>query len=155
MDYTITKVSEKPPREYEGSYGKVYYTKVMLQGHDKPVEIGKKQPNSLKVGDIVAGDIKPSQYEADGFKAIKKDFNGGSKFQPKDEASIKAMWSISQSIATGQLDVDDIEAMAKDLFLMVDRVKVVTETILKTSEPNSLEDTNDYDKPINLDNIPF
>jgi len=95
-EYTIKAVSDKPASEWQGPHGTVYYKRVMLEGHDKPVEIGKKAPDILKVGMTVSGDIKPDRGEADKFKAApmaQASFSGGSSaskpaYQPKDEHAI-------------------------------------------------------------------
>lgn len=121
-EYVIERVSQEEPREWGEGEKKTYYIKVMLKGHDRPVSIGKKSPDALKVGDVVHGTITETQYDTDKFTADKPAF-GGKNFQPKDEAAIKAMWSIGQAVATGLKDPSDIEALANDLFAMVDRVK--------------------------------
>lgn len=138
QEYTITRVSQGPPREYTGDYGTTYYVKCMLQGHERPVEIGKKEKNSLKVGDTVFGDIIPSvlnemgepKFPTDSFKPSKKPFSGDYKGKPKDEAAIKAMWAIGQSVtfhtsvtSDTTASVTDIESTAKSFYAMVDRVK--------------------------------
>lgn len=122
MEYTVERISEKPPREWEGKHGTVYYIKTKLSGHNKPVEIGKKSPNALSVGEKVYGTIEATEYESDRFKAERKPFTGGGK----DEGAIKAMWAIGQSVqlaAGSKASLSDVEKVAKELFKMVDRVK--------------------------------
>lgn len=82
-------------------------------------------------------------------------------YQPKDEAAIKAMWSIGQSITahtiSPDLDVNDfgtIESYAKELFAMVDRVKVGPEAPAAPVQDVVITDIGD--EPITmaeLDNI--
>ncbi len=129
-EYKVVKVSEQPPKEYESPNGLIYYIKVMVDGHDKPITVGKKTPDAIKTGDVLTGTITPTEYSEDKFKS-EKPFNAGFKGQPKDEAAIKAMWSISQAVAlhtavtsNGGEEAQSIEATAKELFAMVDRVKV-------------------------------
>lgn len=87
-------------------------------------------------------------YEKDGrngpetfVKQPQKDFTPGSgygtgrqpsstvgKYQPKDEAAIKAMWAIGQamgSVNQGVVDYDhdNVASLAKELFALVDEVK--------------------------------
>lgn len=82
-----------------------------------------------------------------------------SGYQPKDEAAIKAMWSIGQSVAAhngnGDLDVADlpsVEAYAVELFAMVDRVKVsdnpqIADTVVESTGEETQEDLlKDIDK---------
>lgn len=69
-EYKITQVSSRPPREWAGPKGTVYYIKVKLDGHAKPVSIGKKAPDALKVGDTVYGTItEDPMHDEDKFKA--------------------------------------------------------------------------------------
>jgi len=127
QEYEITRVSEQEPRTYTGDFGTTYYIKVMLKGHAKPVEIGKKSPDGLKVGDTVFGTIRPTEYPTDGFKSERKPFNASRS--PRDDMAIRAQWAIGQAIAlfTSGKDnqIGDIEKNAKDFFLMVDSVKAV------------------------------
>src|SRR5688572_4396156 len=98
-EYKILRVSQQPPRQWDGEHGTVYYIKVQLEGHDRPVEIGKKSPDALKVGDTVYGTVTPTQYESDKFKAEQKPFSGGGfKGQPRDDMAIRAQWAIGQAI---------------------------------------------------------
>lgn len=129
-DYRITKVSNQEPRTYDGPNGTVYYIKVLLDGHDKPVSIGKRSPDALKEGDVVTGEITATQYETDKFTAQKPFTAGGTKAftaDPNKQAEIKAEWAIGQAmqwaIKSDKLVADEIEANAKMLYAMVDRVK--------------------------------
>lgn len=77
---------------------------------------------------------------------------GGFKGQPKDEKAIQAMWAISQSIAahTSSSDLNvvelaSVEEYAKDLFVMVERVKTAQEGLDKPTEPDII-----YDEPEEL-----
>lgn len=176
-EYKIIKVSEQEPRTWDGEHGTVYYIRVMLEGHDRPVEIGKKSPDALKVGDTVYGTIKPTDYPSDSFKAAQKPFGGGGgkTYQPRDDNAIRAQWAIGQAVshynsiavaavkggADAKAFLDGIEETAKELYQMVDRVKA--------SEPEKPEGKRDWsslgqkkdepngevDEPIDLSDIPF
>lgn len=67
-------------------------------------------------------------------------------YKPKDEKAIQAMWSIGQAVqlvvATKPKDIlGTVEAHAQELFLMVDRVKAVTEVQgATTPEPDVVID---------------
>lgn len=142
QSYKITKVSEQEPRVYDGQYGTVYYIKVMLDGHNKPVEIGKKDPNALKVGDEVYGDIKPSEYPSDGFKSAQKPYGtpGGDELKSKLDAihgDLKLTMSMVRSLQK-RLDATPQE----DVVVDVDTDKEMT-----------LDDFGAA--PVNLDDIPF
>lgn len=95
-DYRITKISQEEPREWKNPQGgTIYYHKVMLEGWDKPVSIGKQKPHSLAVGQTVSGTILiEAGRPEDKFKADPKPFGGGGggsskpAYQPKDEHAI-------------------------------------------------------------------
>jgi hypothetical protein len=182
-EYKITRVSQEAPKEYQGEHGTTYYIKVMLDGHERPVSIGKKKPDALKVGDTVYGTITETQYETDRFTADKMQggYAGGkSNYQPREDhhEAIKAQWAIGQAVqlmlpssAKNALSPAVLEDTAKMFFAMVDRVK--------SSEPKSGYDTfkqageqikakqdapvsnEEVDsllasgEPVNLDDIPF
>lgn len=84
-----------------------------------------------------------------------------SGYPAKDEKAIQAMWSIGQSVVlhgqmqTGtNIELDFIERYAQDLFLMVDRVKVVTdepEPEAVTATPESSDGAGD---DVVIENVP-
>lgn len=171
QEYKITKVSQQPPNEWKGPHGTVYYIKVQLEGHIKPVSVGKKAPDALKAGYTIYGTIEPTDLPEDKFKSEQKP-----EYQAKPEQSpeywsnkdsqIRAQWAIGQAVLitkgaviTTEYDERRIEEIAKALFSMVDRVKVVTDT---KEKPLSDEDYQeqlgasfDNDGEINLADIPF
>lgn len=178
QEYKVTKVSTQEPKVYEGQYGTTYYIKVMLEGVDEPVEIGKKSPDALKQGDTVYGTVTDGQYGKK-FKAEKKPFGqpGGSKYN-RDDAAIRAQWAIGQSVGwfSTRKTVDEhlnerIEELAKVFYAMVDRVKGSVSESPKTdwvkpevreklqpkedTPPVDAYDNINEDTEINLDDIPF
>lgn len=124
--YTVQRVSSEEPRQYysEKYNTTTYYIKVMLEGHAKPVSIGKKTANALKQGDTVNGTIVPTEFDTDNFKAESKTFT---PVAGRDQEGIKAQWAIGQAVQlfTSGKDnaISDIEKNAKDFFGMVERVK--------------------------------
>lgn len=64
-------------------------------------------------------------------------------YVPKDEKAIQAMWAISQAIqvcaAAKMTTIPEIEVNAQELFLMVDRIKVVTETPEAPQQPDTIQ----------------
>lgn len=162
--YTITKVSQEKPHEHVNSYGTTYYIKVMLDKHNKPVSIGKKQPDALKVGDTVYGRVVPTQYETDNWQGEQPQPDHpapttNQAYTPKDQDLIRAQWAIGQAVASGYRAPEEIEANAKTLFAMADRVKqsapITPETVAKVFTPDPVYDLPPGDEPINLDDIPF
>lgn len=130
QEFEITKVSEDEPRKWDGPNGVVYYIKVMLDGHNKPVTIGKKSKDALKVGDKVFGDIKTSDYPEDGFKAA-SNFGGA-------------------GVDTARLETK-LDAITGDVKLMLSFVRQ-----MQKGEPELDTVVEDIgDDPINLDGIPF
>jgi hypothetical protein len=127
-DYKITQVSNNPPTEwYDKAHNStIYYIRVMLEGHPKPVEIGKKKPDALKVGMTISGDIKPDSGPADKFKgAPMQQSSGGasggsSNYQPKDEHAIAKAVALKAAVdlhaSTAKKDTNLVLADA-DMFL--------------------------------------
>jgi hypothetical protein len=90
-EYKVAKVSEQEPRRWDGPNGTVFYIKTMLEGHARPVSIGKKSADALKIGDTVYGTITPDPgHPEDKFKAEAKPFSGGGKsnYTPPDTHAI-------------------------------------------------------------------
>lgn len=128
-EYKIEAVSDKT-REFESKYGKFISYKLKLGGEDEVVELVKKWDSPApKKGEVLTGTIDTSGEYGAKFKVERPAFGGGrSGYQPKDEAAIKAMWSIGQAIAFSAtqktaLGIEELEAVATDLYAMVDRVK--------------------------------
>jgi hypothetical protein len=93
--YKVTKVSQQEPRVWDNPKGgKIFYIKCMLEGHDRPVSIGKKSPDAIKVGDTVSGTITSDpSHEEDKFKADPPAFTPGggggkSNYTPPNEHAI-------------------------------------------------------------------
>lgn len=172
--YKITKVSVEEPRKWDNPKGgTIFYIKTLLEGHDRPVSIGKKSPDALKVGDTVYGTINPDpEHPEDKFKADPPQFGGGQTsfggsskppYIPKDEAAIKAMWAIGQvmnymgnAVPEGKVVnitddfLENVTEAASRLFIMVDRVKGSTDT--KADEP--MPEYQD-DGEVDVSQIPF
>lgn len=147
-DYKITRVSQKPPNEWfdQAHNSTIYYISVMVEGHPKPISVGKKKPDALHVGDVISGNILPDyEHGEDKFKATPmaqagfsgtgfSTSGGGSTTPPKREyvdhsEEIKAQWAIGQAVnllkdGTSKSPSNQaIELWADTFFEMVDRVK--------------------------------
>lgn len=178
QEYTVTRISQQPPREYDGDYGKVYYIKTQLEGHDKPVSIGKKDPHALRAGDKVYGRIIETQYDEDKFQAERRDnnhvgnkgsFNGNKgHYQPRDDAAIRAQFAIKAAIEYCKTNdpnsLNDVEEYARRFYAMVDSVKggLKGNTPLRDGFNKAKEEVHevpaavlDGSAPIDLDDIPF
>jgi hypothetical protein len=169
-EYKVLKVSQEPPREHTGDYGTTYYIKVMLEGHDRPVSIGKKDPNALKAGDVVSGTITETQYDADKFTAEKKQFGGGGhNSQPRDDEDVRIQWALGRSYEKHGAS-DEALKDAKWLLDSHDKLKgkeVVTEApkgyeAFKASRPQPKEQDvvhqvvdESESEEVNLDDISF
>lgn len=161
MNYRITKVSDQEPIKFNGQYGTTYYIKVMLDGHDKPVEIGKKNPNSLKVGDEVFGTIIPTQYQSDKFKAVKPLLKPVEDPAKQDsiirQSSMKAAIDL---VVNDKIGIDDLYTVADNIVGWVKGeykpvAKLIKPDALKTEEVKEDVEPNFMDDDINLDDIPF
>lgn len=140
--YTVTEVSSKPPTTWEGRYGQMETYKVKLEGVDEPVEVNRKPGNVPKPAEALYGEIKSTEYGYK-FSPEKKPWNGlsgGGQKYTRDDSAIRAQWAIGQSVVLYNANNEDslgphmnvIEAQAKELYAMVDRVK--GETPVKTLE---------------------
>lgn len=162
-DYKITKVSEQEPKKYDGQYGTTYYIKVLLEGHEKPVEIGKKSPDALKAGDTVYGSITATEYQTDKFKGEQKPFEQKPFNKAEDPAkqdSIIRQSSMKASIdlvSNGKIELDELYTRADEIVAWVkgelskgeSKNKVITET-----EPDFFDDEFSLEE-INLDELKF
>lgn len=178
MEYTITKVSSQKPKEFYSEQYKstTYYIMVMLEGHDRPVTIGKKRADAFKVGDKVYGRIIPTQYDTDKFQAEQPAGKPGQTFTPKDQDAIKAQMAVKSAMnAMPNLDLaatdgdiatyaNTARKLAKHIFRMVDEVKesappITQESVDKEFKQDKAKEDKvhpmDDDEPINLDDIPF
>lgn len=68
QEYKIKSIFPDDPKKWKGPHGTIYYREVLVEGHDKPLSVGKKDPNALKEGDTIFGDIIESDYISDKFK---------------------------------------------------------------------------------------
>lgn len=142
--YTITKVSADAPRTWDSPKGGIiYYIRVWLADRERPVDIGKKRPDALTVGQVVEGDIIPNpDFDADNWKAAPQapsNHGAGSRgYQPRDDAAIHAQFAIREAtqlyIATRVhttnpvTGVDDIDwqfigKAARTYYTLIDKVK--------------------------------
>ena len=102
-EYKVIRVSEKPSNAWNGPNGTIYYQNYMLEGHTKPVSIGKKQPDTIKVGDVLNGNIIQDSGPNDKFKA---EFvqgapkPGGYAKSPVDQDSIVRQSALKSSVAS-------------------------------------------------------
>lgn len=104
-DYQITRVSDDV-KEWKGPKGTIYYHKVLLDGWEKPVSIGKKKAHALSPGDTISGTIERTDAPEDKWHAAPMgSFGGGggfggnaqpAKYAPKDDHTQE---SIARSVA--------------------------------------------------------
>ena len=82
----------------------------------------------------------------------KEGFSGGKSFTPRDDSHIKAQWAIGQAglLIEDKTDLAGIEALAVDLFAMVDRVKSPVQT--ETEKLDVVHDVSD-DEPVDLSSL--
>jgi len=163
--YKVIKVSEQEPKKYEGQYGTTYYIKVMLEGHSKPVEIGKKSPDAIKVGEELFGEIIPTEYQTDKFKGERKPFTpgGGRQEDPAKQDSIIRQSSMKAAIdlvVSGKIEMSNLYVQADDIVAWVkgertEKPKLVKPEALKTPQEKAEEMLDAELEDINLDDIQF
>lgn len=176
-EYTIKRVSQKPPNEWQGPHGLVYYIRVQLSGHDKFVDIGKKRPDALKPGDTVYGFIEPGNSDvSDRFKSMKRPEQNAHQASSRDESSIRAQLAIKVAASFLQgttTDFKELEDAAGEIYAMIDRVKdgnkprkmsgyevakMTADSLRQAPDPEQvpIEAYDDDDEtPINPNDIPF
>jgi hypothetical protein len=163
--YKVSKVSEQEPKKYEGQYGVTYYIKVMLEGHDKPVEIGKKTPDAIKLGDELFGEIIPTEYQTDKFKAERQPFTPGAKRveDPAKQDSIIRQSSMKAAIdlvVSGKIELSNLYVQADDIVAWVkgertEKPKLIKPEALKSPQEKAEEMLDADLEDINLDDIQF
>lgn len=124
-EYKITRISQDPPREWANPKGgTVYYRKVMLEGWEKPVSVGKKSADALHLGDVLQGTITPDpEHGEDKFKADPIAYGGGAgkpAYQPKDEEAIAravALKAAVETVANADVKVTDDVLKLADTYL--------------------------------------
>lgn len=176
MQYKVTKVSEETPKEWGEGTNKTYYIKVKVDGHDKPISVGKKSPNALSVGDELNGTITPTEYDTDKFKPEPKAFTPGVKTEdPAKQDSIIRQSSMKASIDLVVADKIELKELFEQAEKIVAWVKnepksglekaretaeslkpVVDQAKDAKSEADAMfGKTEEIEGEINLDDIPF
>jgi hypothetical protein len=136
-EYKIAMIDEDEPRKWDGPHGTVWYITVGLEGHPKPVSIGKKSPDALKVGDIVYGTIQPTDYLTDKWKADPKPQTGSTPqgTQRASEAFLKDMSNTPILMYNGSLHYAkelglNLITDANDLRVYLEYVQNITNEML-------------------------
>lgn len=174
MEYKITKVSTQEPRKWDGPKGTVYYINVMLEGHQRPVSIGKKAPDALKPGDTVYGDIEPTSYAADKFKSQQNPGQGNFQKgkQPMDPTTMYVSYAkdLLVEVVKTSKDATEYEQKLKVLIELIAKqgkhLKQLVEEEQKEEEQKpTKEEANQeaiaaiiedkIDEPFNLDDLPL
>lgn len=188
-EFKIVNVKSQA-KDWESKFGPMKTYLVQLEGNGEPVQLNKKADSPApKIGDEVYGDVQETEY-GQKFKSVAKPFASKPSFQPREDhhEEIKAQWAIGQAVQLAisgdkSMPPEWIEATAKVMFSMVDRVKGGSESTnvtsgytyegksenaptgyekFKASKPKSEDDfahsmasALDGGTEINLDDIPF
>lgn len=175
-EFKINAVSQEV-RSFETKFGQMKSYKLKLEGVESVVELAQKDTTPAPVqGQTLTGSIDYTGQYGPKFKKEAPAFGGGGgggskpSYQPKDEKAIQAMWAIGQAVsAVGPIDPEDpvseygisLKNVAVELFRLVDEVKtgntdVATEqTVIPTEDAFNTMPGNDFDKPVDLADIPF
>src|SRR3990167_8109776 len=114
-EFKIESVFAEPAKEWKGPHGTVFYKTVMIDGHDKPVSVGKKDPDVLTKGDIIYGDIVPTDYIEDKFKPSpppEGQSEGSSK--PSGDKYLKDTSDLPYRVWKDMLPFMDVQDLVKD-----------------------------------------
>lgn len=155
-----------------------------LEGFGEPVRVVLKDPSKFATGDTIYGRIEQKTSKANKaywkFQRVMKDEpqyvktnNSRPAWTPRDDSHIRAQWAIGQAvsmhaddeavkgkdfIAGGNKNLFAIEATAKELFAMVDRVKdSTTPAAAPVTEEHTIatEAGDSMEEEIDLSQIPF
>lgn len=112
-EYKVTQINvDGPPNEWAGPKGKVYYIGVMLDGWDKPVSIGKKTPDALKIGDTVYGEVIETDYLTDKWKHSEAPQHGSSSPSAgSDTQYLKDTSDLPRSLIIELLKYYDVQSL--------------------------------------------
>lgn len=183
-EYTIVAVG-KTVKDWENSYGKFRSYLVQVEGNGEPVAINKKAESDPPVkGDKIFGKIETTEY-GQKFKSQKKPFSGGYQRDDAAIKAQWAIGQAVQLYGlqlegikeAGLQDVEYLEKQAKELFAMVDRVKsgepaktpardwgsvgkpkdtvAPVDPNISDAELKERLESQQFDEPINLEDIPF
>lgn len=126
--------------DYKDSNGNTWCNVLFEGRQNEPIRWVVKDPSAFSVGQTVYGHVetKTSQAGKDYLRFYRdqkppdepQGRTGGSSWQPRDDMAIRAQWAIGQAVAWSignDLDkIGDLEGIAKNFFVMVDRVKAST-----------------------------
>lgn len=134
-EFKIKNVYPDPPKEWNNPKGGViYYRTVDLEGHDKPVSIGKKDSHALKAGMSVWGDIIPTDFLEDKFKPSAPP-QGSST--PKSEQYLKDLSDLPLRVYTSSIGLFDTRALLeKGTYYaeFIEYIRAVSEDLLSMAE---------------------
>lgn len=157
---------------------KNFWCDMALEGVSEPVRIVVKDPtkysNGMKLYGHITDEVSKAGKPYQRFRKAQQQESGsqGSKSGQSDEywankdTQIKAQWAIGQAIQFAKdatIDANEypsidtfIEEKAKQLFAMVDRVKLGEPEEKEEEEDKTEEiDQNDLDITTNLDELPY
>lgn len=130
-EYKITRISNKPPRDWSfkdkktGADVAMQTHKVIVEGEDDPIDLNRKPGNPPTVGEVLSGTIEETDFGKK-FKPERKPYTPGAGFV-KDTSEIRAQMAIKAAVQfyQGREDVTVlmVEEMANELYAMVDRIK--------------------------------
>lgn len=98
QEYEIAHVEAQPREWQRPGGGIIYYHRVYVHGRNKPIEVGKQRPNALNPGDKLYGDITPTEYPSDKFKAAPRD---GQQFGRPPARSVESREKEQEGMAWG------------------------------------------------------
>lgn len=137
--------------EYEGKpvKAKTYSKDISTVGWEGTVETYEKQSRNGMETFVKQPPKENSGYPSSTGSGHSGTQSGGSGYTPRDDSHIKAQWAIGQAVSTlakdGELDLELTEALAKDLFAMVDRVKSGDAITSPAPEPDTVYDPTEVD----------
>ena len=108
-EYTVKSLLRDEPKAWKGPAGTIYYHSVMVEEHPKALSVGKKEPNSIKVGDKIYGDITETDYMEDKFKAAQRPQSSPSS----DNQYLKDLSDLPLRVYMASVGLFDTQALVK------------------------------------------
>lgn len=142
----VGAIGDNAPHPWSGAHGDFIDYKVKFADTPQVIKITRKPTSAApQVGDEVEGTIDMSakggpkfkpEYNQNGAPGGSSGRSNGSGYEPRDNDRIVAQWAIGQAVTlhnhmqTGtNTELDTIEALATNLFTMVERVKATEITV--------------------------
>lgn len=113
-EYTIEKIGDVREWKNPMNGATIYYINVTLEGHDKEVSIGKKSADALSIGEVVNGEIIPTDYGQDKWKHAQETQHLFKGPKAADNKYLKDITDLPARFIQSLLPYYDVQSLAKN-----------------------------------------